>query len=46
MAQELKSRNEMDKRYQWRLEDIFPTDVAYEQAYAQAEKSIESMAAW
>ena len=46
MAQELKTRNEMDKRYQWRLEDIFPTDKAYEQAYAQAEQAIENMTAW
>ena len=46
MACELKTRNEMDKQYLWRLEDIFPTEAAYEQAYAQAEKAIESMAAW
>ena len=30
MAQELKTRNEMDKKYQWRLEDIFATEEAYE----------------
>ena len=46
MARELKTRSEMDKRYQWRLEDIFPTEAAYEQAYAQAEQAIEKMAGW
>ena len=46
MGQELKTRNEMDKQYQWRLEDIFATEVAYEQAYAQAEQAIEHMAGW
>ena len=44
MPQELKARNEMDKQYQWRLEDIFPSDEAYESAYALAEKSIAAMA--
>ena len=46
MAKELKTRNEMDKTYQWRLEDIFVTDEAYEAAYAQAEKTVEAMAGW
>ena len=44
MPQELKARNEMDKQYQWRLEDIFPSDEAYESAYALAEKSIAATA--
>ena len=34
MAAELKSRSEMDKKYLWRLEDIFPTDEAVEQEMA------------
>ena len=46
MSKELKSRTEMDKKYQWRLEDIFASDEAYEQAYAQAERAIENMAGW
>ena len=46
MAQELKDRNEMDKRWQWHLEDIFPTEAAYEAAYAQAQQAVEHMAAW
>ena len=28
MARELKTRSEMDRQYQWRLEDIFPTAEA------------------
>ncbi len=46
MSKELRSRTEMDKKYQWRLEDIFASDEAYEQAYAQAERAIENMAGW
>ena len=46
MAKELKNRKDMDPRWQWRLDHIFATDEAYEQAYSQAEKAIEAMAAW
>ena len=46
MPRELKTRNEMDKRWQWRLEDIFPTDEAYEQALEQARADTEAMRAW
>ena len=46
MGKELKTRTEMDKKYQWRLEDIFATDEAYEQAYAQTEQAIKKMAGW
>ena len=46
MAKELKARNEMDPRWQWRLSDIFETDEAYEQAYQQAEREIDKMAGW
>ncbi|MBR3019014.1 MAG: oligoendopeptidase F [Clostridia bacterium] len=46
MAKELKNRSEMDTRWQWRLEDIFATEEAYEQAYAQAQADIDKMAAW
>ena len=31
MAKELKPRNEMDPRWQWRLDHIFATEEAYEQ---------------
>ncbi|MBR4537744.1 MAG: oligoendopeptidase F [Clostridia bacterium] len=46
MSKELKTRTEMDKKYQWRLEDIFASEEAYEQAYAQAEQAIENVAGW
>ena len=46
MAQELKARADMDPRWQWRLEDIFATDEAYETAYAQARQAIQAMGAW
>ena len=38
MATALKPRSEMDPRYLWRLEDIFPTDEA-------AEKEMEALSA-
>ena len=38
MAKQLKARNEMDPRYLWHLEDIFPTD-------ADAEKEIGALSA-
>ena len=46
MAKELKNRKDMDPRWQWRLEDIFATEEAYEQAYEQAQADIGKMAAW
>ena len=46
MPKELKTRQEMDPRWQWRLEDIFPTEEAYEQAYEQARQAIEAMKKW
>ena len=46
MAKELQNRKDMDPRWQWRLDHIFATDEAYEQAYSQAEQAIEAMAAW
>ncbi len=46
MAKELRNRNEMDPRWQWRLDHIFASDEAYEQAYAKAQEGIQKMAAW
>ena len=46
MAKELKNRQDMDPRWQWRLDHIFATEEAYEQAYAKAQKDIEKMASW
>lgn len=41
----LRSRKEMDPKFQWKLEDIFPSVEAWEAAYAQAQKEIEGLAA-
>ncbi len=46
MATELKTRKDMDPRYQWRLDHIFATEQAYENAYAAAQAAIEHMASW
>lgn len=46
MAQELKNRNEMDARWQWRLEDIFATEDAYEAAFADVKEKVEAFKRW
>ena len=46
MPRELKARADMDARWQWRLEDIFPTEEAYEQAYQKAQADMERMKTW
>ena len=46
MAQELKTRGEMDARWQWRLEDIFATEADFEAAMAQAKDDVEMYRAW
>ena len=43
MAQELKTRNEMDPRWQWRLDHIFAAEADYEQAFAAAGEQIEQV---
>ena len=40
MARELKNRMDMDPRWQWRLDHIFASEEAYEQAFAEAKKRI------
>ena len=42
MAQELKKREEMDSRYQWRLDHIFATEADFEAAFAQAQGLVEA----
>lgn len=46
MAQELKARAEMDPRWQWHLEDIYPTEAAYEKALEDVKEKIEHLKAW
>jgi len=40
----LKSRSEIPDEYKWRLEDIFPSDQAWEEEFAKVEKSLEEAA--
>ena len=42
----LPKRSEIDPRYTWKLEHIFPNAAAWEQAYARAEEAVEAMRAW
>lgn len=46
MAKELKNRKDMDARWQWRLDHIFATEEAYEQAFAEAQAQADKMASW
>ena len=34
-------RNEVESKYKWKVEDIFPSDEAWESAYTEAEKSLD-----
>ena len=45
MPTELKSRNEMDPRWQWHLEHIFATEADYEAAYERAQAMAKALAA-
>lgn len=45
-VQELKKRSEQPVRYQWRLEDIFATNEAWEAEFAETEKAIAAMGAY
>ena len=36
MADEIRKRNEIEDRYKWDLTHIFPSDEAWEAAYAEA----------
>ena len=42
----LKTRNEMDPRYQWRLDHIFATEADYEAAFQQAKAQMEELRAY
>ena len=33
-------RNQVEQRFKWNTDDIFPSDEAWEKAYAEAEKEI------
>ena len=40
---EEKTREQIDKRYKWTLEDIYATDEAWEQDYKRLEKLMEDI---
>ena len=44
MAIELKTRKEMDKRYQWHLNDMIASDDEFEKLFAQAGKRVNDFA--
>ena len=44
MAQELKKRNEMDPRYQWKLTDIYADDQAFENDFAKIQEYVKEFA--
>ncbi len=43
---ERKTRAQMDARYQWRLEDLYPSDARWEEDFAAARPAIERAAAY
>ena len=40
MAKPIPKRSEIDPKYKWKLTDIFPSDEAWEAAFAEAEKAV------
>ncbi len=46
MAAELKKRQEMDARFQWKLSDLIASDEKFEEEFAAAKKSVEAFAAY
>jgi oligoendopeptidase F len=42
----LPERSAADKRFQWRLEDLYPTDGDWEKEFAKADGMIPAVAAW
>ncbi len=42
---DLQTRNEIDEKYKWKLEDIFATDEDWEKEFAKAEKMIPKLEA-
>ena len=41
----LKDRREMDPKFQWKLSDIFETQAAWEQAFQNAKKAVDTLGA-
>lgn len=46
MANEIRTRDQIDPRYQWDLTHIFPSDEAWEAALAELAEDVKRCAAW
>lgn len=46
MAGEIRTRDKIDKRYQWDLTHIFPSDAAWEEAFEAMNADVAACAAW
>ena len=46
MAKEILERSRMDPAYMWRLEDIYPSEAAFERDMEKAQGISENAAAW
>ena len=44
MAGKILKRSEIDAQYKWKIEDIYPSDEAWEQDYARVEKLLTDFA--
>ena len=46
MATQLPKRSEIDAKYKWRLEDIYPNDEAWERALTEVTEDVKAFAAY
>lgn len=44
--QELKKRSEVEKQFQWRMEDLYASDAAWEEEYKVTEQKLEELSAY
>ena len=42
----LKNRSEIASEYKWRLEDIFPSDEAWEECFFAVREALPRMSSW
>lgn len=46
MAEQLKKRSDIEEKYKWKLEHIYPTDEAWEAAYNELSENLKAFAAY
>lgn len=46
MAEQLKKRSDIEEKYKWKLEHIYPTDEAWEAAYNELSEKLKAFAAY